>query len=121
MYKFLLPPNPRQVSGMVAANGPEERTIEVPLLNFKDIIEELKLSRVDVLKMDIEGAEYDVLDDVLSSGFPIGQILVEFHDRNYDFPKSRTSVEKLREAGYLLFGRSLSREEISFIHNSLIL
>ncbi|GIS18490.1 MAG: hypothetical protein CM15mP120_04060 [Pseudomonadota bacterium] len=34
---------------------------------------------LDVLKMDIEGAEYAVLDDMLQSNILPDQLLVEFH------------------------------------------
>src|SRR5690554_1691728 len=33
---------------------------------------------IDVLKMDIEGAEYDVIENILSAQLPITQILIEF-------------------------------------------
>lgn len=120
MYKFLLPANPRQVSGVIGSEGPAERTIEVELLNLKDILAQLEVTHIDVLKMDIEGAEYEVLGEILDMNIPIGQILVEFHDRNFETaePRSKPLVENLRKHGYLIFGVSLSSEEVSFIHKS---
>ena len=44
------------------------------------------MSRIDILKMDIEGAEYDVIDDIINSPVPIAQVLIEFHHR---FPNHR--------------------------------
>jgi FkbM family methyltransferase len=119
-YKFLLPANPRQVSGVIGDDGPTERTIAVELLNLKDILAKLELTHIDVLKMDIEGAEYEVLSEILDMNIPIGQILVEFHDRNFETaePRSKPLVENLRKHGYLIFGVSLSSEEVSFIHKS---
>src|SRR5436305_3921899 len=36
-----------------------------------------------VLKMDIEGAEYEVLEDVLSANIVISQLLVEFRSEEH--------------------------------------
>ena len=41
----------------------------------------LRHSRIDVLKMDIEGAEYGVIDDLVRERIPVQQLLVEFHHR----------------------------------------
>jgi len=42
---------------------------------------ELRHASIDLLKMDIEGAEYDVLADMISQRIPVKQLLVEFHHR----------------------------------------
>ena len=35
--------------------------------------------QIDLLKIDIEGAEYEVLDSLLEKRLPVKQVLVEFH------------------------------------------
>jgi hypothetical protein len=67
--------------------------------------------------MDIEGAEYEVIEDILSSHVPISQVLIEFHHRFSDIGigKTRSAVSRLNEAGYRIFNVSASGEEISFI------
>ncbi|MGH7578596.1 MAG: FkbM family methyltransferase [Gemmatimonadales bacterium] len=50
----------------------------------------LHLPPPDLIKLDIEGAEYSVLPDLLSSGFRPRQILVEFHHRWRDVGARRT-------------------------------
>ena len=45
------------------------------------ILEKLGHNRIDILKMDIEGAEYEVIEDIISSTVPIQQVLIEFHHR----------------------------------------
>jgi FkbM family methyltransferase len=56
-------------------------TIDVPVLSLPDLLCQLSWSRVDLLKIDIEGAEVGLLDacpdKVLGR---IAQISVEFHD-----------------------------------------
>ena len=37
--------------------------------------------RIDVLKLDVEGSEFEVIPDVVDSGIPIDQLLVEIHYR----------------------------------------
>lgn len=58
--------------------------IERKVQSLKTIMKDLNHMRIDILKMDIEGAEYDFFKELNSSGFPdIGQILVEVHAFRY--------------------------------------
>ncbi len=55
-------------------------TIQVPARKLDSLMAEMHVSRVDVLKMDIEGAEMQVLLDLSPMSLSrIGQISVEFH------------------------------------------
>lgn len=61
--------------------------------------------RIDLLKLDIEGFEYEVLNDVLKSGIPIGQVCVEFHtNRAIDIEKTAADLAimlwKMRNGGF---------------------
>jgi hypothetical protein len=51
------------------------------MIRLKTAMQRLGHSRIDILKMDIEGAEYSVLEDIAREKIPVGQILVEFHHR----------------------------------------
>ncbi len=68
----------------------------------------LGLPPPDLIKMDIEGAEYAVLADLLDSGFLPRQILVEFHHRWREVGPGRT-----REALALLGQRGYRIAEIA--------
>lgn len=46
-----------------------------------DIVQELGHSHIDILKIDIEGSEYKILDSILSAPVQIDQILIEIHER----------------------------------------
>jgi hypothetical protein len=74
-------------------------------------------SRDVFLKLDIEGAEYDVIDDMLSSGIRPRQVLIEFHHRfpNVGVAKTTKAIQKLRDAGYGLCSVSSSSEEFGFL------
>jgi hypothetical protein len=74
-------------------------------------------ARIDLLKMDIEGAEYEVIDDLLAGPVPVRQLLVEFHHRwpEVGIAKTRTAIRKLNAAGYRIFSVSPSGEEYGFL------
>lgn len=119
MEKFLLPINKRMVSGSMTSNEfvSEENSIEVQMKSLSDIAKMLGHSRIDVLKIDIEGSEYEVLESILSTNITIVQLLIEFHDRFFEGElKSKKTVELLKEKGFEIFGASINFEEISFIN-----
>lgn len=119
---FNLPLNKDHVSGSVFDGGHLIRAnpITVQMKRVKTIMNDLGHDYVDVLKMDIEGSEYEVLDDILDSKVQIGQIVVEFHDRFFVEPnKSFRIMKKLKANGFLLFGVSDSKEELSFINKKM--
>ena len=64
-------------------------------------------SFVDVLKIDIEGFEYEVLQDCLAARIPIRQICVEFHDFFPDIAKAKTRImiQAIESQGYDLIHR----------------
>ncbi len=77
----------------------------------------LKHEKIDVLKMDIEGAEYDVLSDILKQGIAINQILIEFYHRLFSNGNRmiKKAIELLSSNGYDLFAISKNGEELSFV------
>jgi FkbM family methyltransferase len=124
LVDFYLPKNPEHVSGSftIQKNVDINEKVTVQMKSFIDITHELGHKHIDVLKMDIEGAEYNVLEDILNSKITITQILIEFHDRfieNGKF-KSKQAIKKLKDNGFEIFAISDSFEEISFINKNLL-
>jgi len=119
---FNLPKNENYVSGSILnhQNVNENNTVSVPMKCFKDITQLLGHKHIDVLKIDIEGSEYVVIDDILAGGVEIDQILLELHERFFDDGKAKTRalLKSLKDHGYSVFAVSDSAEEISFIKNS---
>ncbi len=121
---FYLPVNPNHVSGSYVNqnNMNLSEKISVKMKSFKDIVNELGHKHIDVLKMDIEGAEYEVIEDILNSKVPIDQFLIEFHERFFVTGKNQTKkiIEILKQNGYEIFGISDSFDEISFINTTIL-
>lgn len=74
-------------------------------------------SRIDVLKMDIEGAEYAVVKNLVQNGLPVNQVLIEFHHRfiSDGIKETMNVVKQLNDLGFKIFGISDSGNEVSFI------
>jgi len=83
-------------------NSRDEDTIEAPVRTLRSIMRDLGHDHVDLIKLDIEGGEYDVIDDLLASKVRPTQLLVEFHHMYATIPLKRTlnAVRQLRKAGY---------------------
>lgn len=110
---FFPPENPEHISHTILQK--EGTAITVPVKRLKSIMSELGHEKLDLLKMDVEGAEYAVLEDILE--IPIKQLLVEFHHRweGIGFEKTLESIRLLKKHGYKLFAISPRLEEFSFI------
>lgn len=118
----LFPPSdPAHVSCSVvpaAAGGPP---IEVPVRRLSTLLAELGHPRIDLLKIDIEGAEYAVLRDLLASGVAVGQLLVELHHRfpTIGLARSRAAIAELRRAGFRVFDVT-PHGEVGLVHRRLL-
>ena len=89
----------------------------VPAYTIDSMARRLGHNRIDLLKMDIEGAEYAVLDSLLASTLRPAQVLVEFHHRHKGICKTQTAttIDAMRTAGYRIFYVSSNIREISFL------
>lgn len=116
---FYLPKKSEHISGSLVQNlnVNSNDSFLVNLLTIEDISKIYGHSKIDVLKIDIEGAEYDVLDSILNSKLEITQILIEFHSRflSNGIELTKTAVGKLHNSGYKIFAFSKTFEEVSFI------
>jgi hypothetical protein len=59
--------------------GSFERTVEVECCTLGDIFERFSLKKIDYLKMDCEGAEYEILENATSLLRRIRRISMETH------------------------------------------
>ena len=116
---FHSPPNPEHVSFAInrtpSASG--QYSVTARVMRLETIVAHLDAALPDILKLDIEGFEYRVIDDILSGPIRPTQLLVEFHHKKYGFDISDTarSVNRLKGAGYRAFHVSESGREYGFI------
>jgi FkbM family methyltransferase len=119
---FFMPKNPTFVSGsLVKTDNVGEEYIKVKVKNLETIMKEKGHNKLDVLKIDIEGSEYEILEQVLEKKIQIDQILVEFHDRfvKKGTLRRRKLIKDLEKAGYIVLAVSESFQEFSFIKKTL--
>jgi len=103
--------------GNYSARAGSGRLAECDVSRYSTILERLKINRVDVLKLDIEGSEYGVIPDILASRAPPLQFLIEYHHRLHGIKieETRQSMKLIRAAGYALFDVSPGGRELSFV------
>lgn len=91
--------------------------VEAPVHRLATLMGFLHLPAPDLVKMDIEGAEYAVLNDLLESGLRPAQILVEFHHRWREVGAGRTraALKLLGRGGYRIAGVSENGMEYVFL------
>jgi len=96
--------------------------ITVEGLTLKSITRKLNHNHIDVLKIDIEGAEYEVLQNMLDTNLRPKIILIEFHHRFKGLHKSQTvdAISSLRNDGYLIAHISVTGREFCFVHKSAL-
>lgn len=94
--------------------------ISVDAYTLESMVNKLEHKAIDILKMDVEGAEYDVIDNMLNSSLRPKLLLIEFHHRFKGIGKAKTTeaVKALRKAGYLVVNISSTGREVSFVHQS---
>jgi FkbM family methyltransferase len=102
-----------------AAPGESLPTRSVPMVTLGGLIQLASVKHIDLLKVDIEGAEIDFFaacsDDELKG---IKQIAVEFHDFMYDDQREGVlqTQRRLAELGFWVFPFSLDNTNVLFLN-----
>ena len=115
--KLYLSSDSRDVSGSIYSSGQKKDWIEVQMKKLSTIMKENSHSKIDLLKMDVEGSEYDVLENMLNEKIFPKQILVEFHHRfvKIGIGKTKRIISKLNSTGYKIAKISESKLEYTFL------
>lgn len=118
--KFYLPKNDDFVSASVIRHtNVKDNFVNVEFKKLSTIMKELNIRDIDLLKMDIEGSEFEVLQNILDSEIYPSQICVEYHPRFFGNGDKllKDSIENLLRNGYTIGGVSRSGDEYLFIKN----
>jgi FkbM family methyltransferase len=114
---------PRRAGGMHYSQvprhrfGPPPEPVPGKVNRLATIAQRLGHDRIDVLKLDVEGSEFDSVPDLLASGVPISQLLVEIH---YHFPQRSLAgglalIRQIKAAGMECFYVSERGLEFGFV------
>jgi FkbM family methyltransferase len=105
--ELYLPQDERHVSLSAVNLQRTSQTVRVRAARLASVLAERRIGDVALLKMDVEGAEYVVLEDLLAGAIRPRQLLVEFEDFNrpsrlrFTAPVRRL-LGRLSAAGYEL-------------------
>jgi FkbM family methyltransferase len=113
------PIDPSHISH-TSVNLGNSKKVVAPCKNLRSCMNLLGHSHIDLVKIDIEGFEYEVVPQFLSDGIFPKQLLVEFH---HFFPQfgnriTEDTIRKIEQLGYELFDISDSFCEYSFLRKS---
>lgn len=106
--KFYVPSNKDYISHSVKNLNKTSDYFNAKVKPLTTIMAELGHDHIDLLKIDIEGAEYEVLENIVAKQIPVSAICVEFDEnfmKNIDsdyLKRIIQSVESLRKVGYKL-------------------
>lgn len=117
---FFLPKDEESVSCSTIKNQySSNNEIKVEMKSFASVVEMCGLSQIDVLKMDIEGTEFAVINDIMDSQIEILQLCLEIHPGFFDnrFCMSRSFIHTMIKNGYKIshITRHGLGDELSFI------
>lgn len=104
--------------------GDTSQVVEVNCVTLDNFLEENHIEHVDLLKIDIEGAEIELFESIKKEILDrIDQITVEFHD--FLWPELKPRVEaikkKLTRGGYYCIPFSLTNNgDVLFVKKGLI-
>jgi FkbM family methyltransferase len=92
---------------------------EVEVLDFRSLLERIGAERIDLMKVDIEGAEVEMFDSASDSDLQrCIQITVEFHD--FVYPEQGARVElikrRMRALGFWVINFSLDNTDVLFVN-----
>lgn len=115
--EFFPPENPDHVSATLLnreATASMSYTVQVRCL--QSLMSMLGHTSIDVLKLDIEGAEYGFIEN-LKEPVPAKFLMIEFHHRfpGVGLAKTKNAVRKIQSLGFKLAFVSYTGEEYTFV------
>lgn len=120
--RFKPPAREQHVSYALNRDAADDDDVVCEVQRLETIARRLGHTRIDLLKIDIEGEEYAVISDICATSVAIGQLLVEFHGPLGFRRRSRIrrAMSDLHRAGMQLFWVSNSGSEYSFVERALV-
>ena len=122
VHKFYLPSNEDYVSCSLEEGMKSNDFINVNVRTLKTIMKELNHTHIDLLKMDIEGSECDVINNMLDLHIYPKYLAVEFDlafngEFKKDVEKCNQTIQKLYQHNYQLIHNHESDFTFQLISN----
>ena len=96
-----------------AVSDPDIKEVDIQYLTFSDLIEKYSISSINLLQIDVEGAEFEILNSIDFEKIEIKKIIFEFKHFDGTFkegPKFKSIKEKLIKFNYQL--KEIDKENI---------
>lgn len=115
--RFAAPRKRKFASFSLMRTGGAGPAVDAPVHRLVTLAGMLQLPAPDLIKMDIEGAEYAVLTDLMGGPIQPRQILVEFHHRwrEVGVRRTRDALALLRRHGYRIAEVAPNGMEYTFL------
>ena len=94
--KFFLPEDPNHVSCSINNIQNTNDYIEVEANKLSSIMKKLGHRYIDYLKLDIEGAEFEVLENILEENIDVRNIYLEYH--YYELNKPLKNIKRINKS-----------------------
>jgi len=123
LLKFHDPGIDGYVSQSVYLFKDSKRIMELPVDRLSNIMKSLNHEQIDLIKIEIEGAEYSVIDTIVQDKLNVKMILVEFdeiyHAKGYAYLlRIKKTCSQLKKAGFVLT-HSTSKLKRTFIRKDI--
>jgi FkbM family methyltransferase len=105
--RFFAPANEEHVSHSIVNLQQTTSYLNVPVRRLKNAMNDLGHDRLDLLKLDIEGAEYAVLDSLLEDKLDVAVICSEYDEWHHPLDagarkRINDSIGRMKRGGYVL-------------------
>jgi FkbM family methyltransferase len=124
IQRFYSPQNPAHVSHSLLNLQETDDYFDAQCRRLSSVMQELGHQRIDLLKLDIEGAEYAVIESFLEDGLTVNMLCVEYDEMHHPMDRNwvarlRGSVRRLKQAGYRLIDAEAGAN-LLFIHEKAL-
>jgi FkbM family methyltransferase len=99
--RFYAPRDEAHVSHSIGNLEGSDRYFEADCRSLESLMHELGHQRIDLLKLDVEGAEYEILSSIIERNLDVPTICVEFHILT-SVAETLSCVRALARVGYVL-------------------
>jgi FkbM family methyltransferase len=123
IVKFYFPSKENYAGHSITNLQNTDTYIEAPVDTLDSIMQAHQHKEIDILKLEIEGAEYTVLDDIIHKKIPVKIILIEFDEIHNKVGLARlrrvvAASNKLVNAGYTIAHSTFSFKRM-FVRNDV--